>query len=804
MTELQKEKVEGLRYRGKTTPEENGGDSGVLEDDVNKPKQPILSEKENDTKEKAKETHPLSWFGEYAGRVATMDERSLAAMRIMFGLTILYDLMHAIFPYVELQYTDEHFSFATRKEMLDNNWSKDFPSLMMAIASKEVAYLFFFVTFIAAVCLTIGFHTQKSMLAIYVLTVSYINRNRMNLTGGDDWSKCTMFFCLFLPLDRVWAVTPSPYVNAENKNHRSVCTVATFCLWLLIVEMYVCNWECKTHGHAWTKDYSAAQKAFGLSLHTQDVGKFLMSFPAVCRFFTWATMFTEGPVPVAAMMCPFLPFVRGFGILCLIGMHLIFAATLAIGSFPWICIAVLSSALPGQFWDLLHWMFISKPTTEVDKKVYQKLVLPIEQATLVIIGAVAGSYWMMSGVHRGQSERVNNAITMIPWSSLLLYSFVTTSTLVIVTYDMSAYKTRKELGTLLLNAKEISKKGLLIVALFVASFTKIPDLNSLVYNTGLIVPCEMYCSAPNYGPDPIGSYIIMPGYTEDDNTIVDWYPWNSRWSSWVVPYNNAPRPLSVSLPYSPTNQYPSNRMGKFVTTFDNGKFGQYVCYLNRDKNLSYYKIIKMDYTDDVGLGPTIPTVRDVWSGSCLHHVPPCKDPFCPWSNITSLFYQMYDQTYSLSERSLKMIDQVVYGAKVRYTYNAIQNNVATGAVGVVHGYWNINRQRQSVKVFFSGPNTIYDGYIWVRWEKIEFVSSPEELATLRQKEKAELAQLENNKTRVQLLSQKSYDGVIFPVGSLGTVVHTDGKFTGEPVQVRWSIGDGVNLLVHPFDFTVVS
>jgi len=125
-------------------------------------------------------------------------------------------------------------------------------------------------------------------------------RNPMVLHGGDEWSRVLLFFAMFLPLDRAWAIRRSPSApDAEDQVHptrRGVLSAATFAHWAVVTTLYLRNWVSKRQGICWNEQYCAVQNGFGAADLASPIGLWLRDMPTVCMYLTIGTMAMEGPM----------------------------------------------------------------------------------------------------------------------------------------------------------------------------------------------------------------------------------------------------------------------------------------------------------------------------------------------------------------------------------------------------------------------------------------------------------------------------------------------------------------------------
>ena len=213
-------------------------------------------------------------------------------------------------------------------------------------------YGLLWVTVVAALALLVGYRAKYAIVLVWIMVTSIQLRNPGILHGGDDWTRVLLFFAMFLPLDRVWAIRPSNTSSGTGAHptRRAVLTTASFAHWAVVCSMYVRNWMGKRTGICWSQDHCGVRNGFGDVALTSPMGTWLRDQSVICSALTMLTMMAEGPVPLLAWLVP-APRVRSTALLSIIGMHSSFVILFYLGSFPIICIAGLVALLPGGVWD---------------------------------------------------------------------------------------------------------------------------------------------------------------------------------------------------------------------------------------------------------------------------------------------------------------------------------------------------------------------------------------------------------------------------------------------------------------------
>lgn len=291
-------------------------------------------------------TATRGWLVASRGNLAELvglDLRSLAAFRIGLGALLLLDLVGRAGD-LTAHYTDQGIlprsAIANPRNlslhMLDG--TADFQGALFAVAG------------LAALALLVGWHTRLATGASWFLLLSLHARNPMVLQGGDDLLRLLLFWGMFLPLgarasaDRLLRRGGGPPGNR-------VVSAGAAALLLQVCFVYWFAAALKSDP-AWRSEGTAVYYALSLDQFATPLGKYLLGFPGLLRWLTFATLGLEvfGPALL------FLPFrngpvrtavVAGFLLFHLAGLGL----CLELGVFPWVCAVAWSALLPGWFWD---------------------------------------------------------------------------------------------------------------------------------------------------------------------------------------------------------------------------------------------------------------------------------------------------------------------------------------------------------------------------------------------------------------------------------------------------------------------
>jgi hypothetical protein len=261
-----------------------------------------------------------------------LEHRSLALFRVAMGLTLVFSLVTRL-PWIGIWYTDSGVmpraalirlrDPVVNLHMMSGTWG--FQALLMAVA------------IVAAVCLTIGYRTRIAVIVSWVLWTSLLGRNPTISSGGEQVMRFLLFWGIFLPLD-----------SDDERPHLSLAGVA------FVLQI------CAIYGFAvvekmdpiWLTERSAVYYSLHLDLFATSFGVWLRDFPAITRWLTLGTVTLELAGPLLAVSPILTSRTRTLAVVIFVGFHLGLAATMRLGIFPWICIAMWLALLPPSVWRL--------------------------------------------------------------------------------------------------------------------------------------------------------------------------------------------------------------------------------------------------------------------------------------------------------------------------------------------------------------------------------------------------------------------------------------------------------------------
>jgi predicted DCC family thiol-disulfide oxidoreductase YuxK len=279
-----------------------------------------------------------------------LDYRSLALYRCLIGFIVIADVLYRLPDLVNF-YTDvglvPRSIFASEMSM---PWSFSFH---LANGSTGFAVAMFAIHFLFGLMLVFGYKTRWAMIGAYIMTVSVHNRNWLVNNGGDDILRAILFISIFLPLNKCFS-----FDSALTKDKKLLPEIhQSSWAWMFFLQVFVIyyvSFILKDHP-MWRSEFTAVYYSSRLDIFATPFGEWLRQFPLILKFTTVATILTEFLGPLLLVFS--FVFGRYWWIVRLLviwvfwGLHLGIIATMAIGVFPWTCIAMWAIFLPTPFWN---------------------------------------------------------------------------------------------------------------------------------------------------------------------------------------------------------------------------------------------------------------------------------------------------------------------------------------------------------------------------------------------------------------------------------------------------------------------
>ena len=318
-----------------------------------------------------------------------VDTRSLAALRITLGLTLLVDLVHRAGS-LRLLYTDDGvYPLAVYASTY-----RQYTGLSIHALSGELwlQQLLFVIAGLVAVAFLLGYRTRLTGAISLVLLFSLHARNPAVLNGGDRLLRVLLFVALFSPLGERWSIDAlrrptthsSESTDGQEPARRQEVSFGTVALLAQPLVIFSTNARLKHDGETWY-----AGDALEIALHNDvmsiGIGNVLTEFPTVL------TLLTYGWVGLLAgsVVVLFVPTgrLRALAAVVYIGAFAGMALVLSVGLFPLVLAASVMPYLTAPLWDWLtrrlpaRWR-ARQPTADTLGRLGGK---PIERRLLAVV-----------------------------------------------------------------------------------------------------------------------------------------------------------------------------------------------------------------------------------------------------------------------------------------------------------------------------------------------------------------------------------------------------------------------------------
>lgn len=282
--------------------------------------------------------------------VFSIDVRSLALLRIGFGLILIVDLMIRVTDLVA-HYTD---AGVLPRHVVITDFSNPW-AFSIHFLSGQAAFqlLLFALAGVAAFALLLGYRTKWATFISWFFLVSLHTRNPEIINSGDVLLRLLLFWSLFLPLNLKWSVDRT-FASNEQDLPKRVFSFGTAAIMAQAAFVYIFTWLLKTD-FVW-QDGQAITMALNIDQYTTPLANIALQFPRLLALTSLGVYWFEllGPLLL------FVPFkigpLRTFLVFLFWLMHLGFGLFLTLGLFPWVSTLSLVPFLPTWFWDKLKRM----------------------------------------------------------------------------------------------------------------------------------------------------------------------------------------------------------------------------------------------------------------------------------------------------------------------------------------------------------------------------------------------------------------------------------------------------------------
>lgn len=285
----------------------------------------------------------LALLLEKVRRRIRVDTRSLAALRIAIGVTILLDLLHRAGS-IRRFYTEEGaYPIAVHVAI---NGDAGRLSLHALSGAAWFQAALFAIAALFALAFTVGYRTRLVGLVSLVFLVSLHVRAPVVLNGGDRLLRVLLFVALLSPLGERWSID----ARRRASSRRTVASVGTAALLAQPLAVFTANAVEKSRGELWYGG-DAVAVALGDTTTATGIGVQLLEFPVLLSALTcgWVLLLA-GAIPLLLVSVGRL---RALSVAAYLTAFAGMALSLSVGLFPLALAASVLAFVPGVAWDWL-------------------------------------------------------------------------------------------------------------------------------------------------------------------------------------------------------------------------------------------------------------------------------------------------------------------------------------------------------------------------------------------------------------------------------------------------------------------
>lgn len=277
-------------------------------------------------------------------KIGTADFRSLALLRVGVATLTLLDLLIRLQDYTAHYTNDGVYPLFTSLGIGDH--------ILASYSSPFVMPTVFLVEVVAVLFLMVGYKTKIATLIAWLMLLVVQDRNPYVLQGGDVLHRMILFWGIFLPWNRRFALDAIG-LQPEERKQTSVFSLGVLAFFIQIGLVYLFNAIHKSSDD-WRITGEAIYYALSIDQFSTPLTPIMAHFHWVTRILTYFVAYLEF-VAIFFLLSPIKNYILRFtAALLLIGMHIGIGLSMRIGLFPLFDIISLTAFFPSFFW---NWLF---------------------------------------------------------------------------------------------------------------------------------------------------------------------------------------------------------------------------------------------------------------------------------------------------------------------------------------------------------------------------------------------------------------------------------------------------------------
>lgn len=267
---------------------------------------------------------------------ASIDRRTLAFFRISISLMVIINLIDRL-PYFK--------AFLTNEGVLPIPYLKSKGTLYSLNTDPSFIALLFFITFLFALSLLIGYRSRLSSFLLFLLMYSLVSYENLTSNLGTMILIISLFISIFLPVGSKWSIDSLIYKDLYDSN--KICNYATFSSMMFVISIYIENMIVKYQSEFWMSGI-AIKEVLETDRYSTIFGNYITQIPEITIIMNWLWVIL---LTISPFLIIFKSWKRFYLMTFFMFFHLGIFLSVPIGVFPLISISVLTLFIPSEFWD---------------------------------------------------------------------------------------------------------------------------------------------------------------------------------------------------------------------------------------------------------------------------------------------------------------------------------------------------------------------------------------------------------------------------------------------------------------------